>query len=105
MVGNAAEEGLMQQIGNPSHVDLARISVPAGAICAMLTFFLVQRIGGVVLGILASVIVFPIVALPLHRWLSRLRYTKEEAARQAYRDQREQERARQLAEMKREVRS
>ena len=33
MVGNAAEEGLMGQIGNPSHVDAGRIIVPAAALC------------------------------------------------------------------------
>lgn len=44
MVGNSAEEGLMQQIGNPSHVDIGRIAVPAGGVAGLIMFLTIDRI-------------------------------------------------------------
>ncbi len=44
MVGNAAEEGLMLQIDNPSHLDRGRIAVPAAAITMAATFVAVGAV-------------------------------------------------------------
>ena len=44
MAGNAAEEGLMQQVGNPSHLDPGRIIVPAAALSGYAPGYLVWRL-------------------------------------------------------------
>ena len=68
MVGNSAEEGLMQQIGNPSHLDPGRVAVPAGILAGAATGYAASSLAlgvGVVVGIAVGVAV----TVGLHRHL------------------------------------
>lgn len=102
MVGNSAEEGLMQQIDNPSHTDLGRIVVPAALISGVLIYLFAGRylpvlaIGGrLVLGFLTTAAV----SVLLHRWLLARRTARFAAEMEAGRARRADESARQILGM------
>jgi membrane protein implicated in regulation of membrane protease activity len=74
MTGNAVEEGLMQQLGNPSHLDAGRIVVPAALLSGIgagwLALALIPRLaflGALALGAMVTIAV----AFVLARWLAR----------------------------------
>ncbi len=90
MTGNAVEEGLMQQLGNPSHLDAGRIVVPAALLAGIgtgwLALALVPRLallGGLAAGAMATIAV----AWGLTRWLARRAEAREVAGLQARRDE------------------
>jgi len=99
MAGNAAEEGLMQQLGNPSHVDTGRIVVPAAALSGYASGYLVWRLIPSVTvwtALIVGVIVCGLVARRLARWFSARKLARETADREAIR-------AEQIADTKRKV--
>lgn len=99
MVGNSAEEGLMQQIDNPSHTDLGRIVVPAALISGVLIYLFAGRllpvlaIGG---RLVLAFVTTAAVSVLLHRWLSARRIARHAAAMEAAR-------AREAAEAERQM--
>ena len=99
MVGNAAEEGLLGQIDNPSHVDTGRITVPAaivsGIVTGNLVWVFVPR-STVWLSIVLGALVCGVVAWRLARWF-RLREQAETSAAH------ERRRAEQIAESQRQI--
>ena len=99
MVGNAAEEGLMTQLDNPSHLDRSRITVPASIVCGLLVGHFVWRVvtpSSFFIPILVASAVCAAVAWRLSSWFAR----RDEAARTA---QLEAARAIQIAETERRL--
>ncbi len=101
MVGNAAEEGLMGQIDNPSHVDRGRIVVPAAFLAGYGAGYLLWRLvpwvtawGAFVVGSLVCVVVAYRLAL---------RFERRDWARRSA--EREAARAHQVAETDRQIRA
>ncbi|HBS49721.1 MAG TPA: hypothetical protein DEA05_06365 [Rhodobacteraceae bacterium] len=85
MTGNATEEGLIQQIGNPSHLDRGRIAVPAGVLSGALTGFLMTGplwLRGLV-GLLVAVAIFALVIRHFTRRAMERQAQAQEAARAA----------------------
>ena len=73
MTGNAAEEGLMQQIGNPSHLDTGRITVPAAALSGYGAGYLAWRLlpfVTVFTSVLVGILVCGLVAWRMSHWFA-----------------------------------
>ena len=100
MVGNAAEEGLLTQIGNPSHLDPGRIAVPAGFVSGIVTFLSLGWPFGVGGRFVVATLVCVTVGLVVWRWLHR---REQDGATRAMAERREMKRAetqRKIAAMK-----
>ena len=103
MVGNAAEEGLMQQIGNPSHLDWGRIVVPAACLSGYGAGYLVWRLlpfATFWLALAVGVVVCVLVAWRLAAWFERRAWEKWCAEEEARRAAEVAEAQRQIAAMK-----
>ncbi len=102
MVGNALEEGLIGQRDNPSHTDIGRISVPAGGVVGLLTWFmlvgLVPDIGGA-LPVALAVAFGGWVAWRTHKALHDRATGRAASALQAARDAADAETRRRIAAM------
>ncbi len=103
MVGNAAEEGLMLQVGNPSHLDTGRIVVPAAALCGYAAGYLVCRlipVATIWTAILVGSVVCGLVAWRLATWFAARKEARCDAVRTAKRAAQEAETRRQIARMR-----
>ncbi len=88
MVGNATEEGLMGQIGNPSHVDRGRIVVPAACLAGYGAGYLLWRlvpVATVWAALALGVVVCVLVAWRLALWFERRDWARWCAAEEARR--------------------
>lgn len=90
----------MQQVDNPSHLDIARISVPAGAAAAILGFFLLRGPVGFTGAMWIAPVIFPVVSFLLHRRLESARSAQEVARLEARRSAEEIDVQHRIAEMK-----
>ena len=100
MVGNAAEEGLMQQVGNPSHLDTGRIVVPAAALTGCGAGYLVWRLIPVVTvwtALIVGVVIAGLVAWRLAIWFANRAESRTSQMREAKRAAEVAETNRQLA--------
>lgn len=105
MIGHGAEEGLMQQIGNPSHTDAGRTAVPAGAVAGLGLFLLLGAVfpGAPKFAVApVPIAVFVVTSAALYRRIEASRRAGEARRRQDYRAMRSREASARIAEMKRE---
>ncbi len=105
MVGNAAEEGLMQQIGNPSHLDWGRIVVPAAFLSGYGAGYLTWRVlpfATIWLALLVGAIVCILVGWRLAAWFERRAWAKWCAEQEAQRSAHAAETERAIAALKAE---
>ena len=91
--------GLMQQVGNPSHLDPARVAVPAGILAGALVGYVVSSLG-LGLGVFVGIGVGVAVTVGLHRRLLACDEARRTEAMQADMRARAQERDKQLAQAK-----
>ncbi|QHQ34817.1 hypothetical protein [Algicella marina] len=103
MSGNASEEGLLMQLGNPSHFDPARFGVMFGLVVAsILCWLLLAALPGV--NPLWLVVLWLVLVCTLAAWMTRrlqARLERREAMRAAeMREIEARERARQMEEAK-----
>lgn len=96
MTGNAAEEGVILQIDNPSHMDRARVAVPAGAVVGIVTALALP--GPVWLRVLVGLVAGVTVSVMLHRALERRAMARAAEAQEAARRERMKAVEKQLAE-------
>lgn len=97
------EEGLLLQIGNPSHLDPGRIAVPLGAVCGITVFFLFGAIFDTRVGFLQTltgITVAFIIGIPTYWYLQKRIEARRAREHEIIRQLREQETQRQLAEMR-----
>lgn len=96
MTGNSIEEGLMLQIGNPSHLDRGRIAVPAGAIVGGVLAFMID--GPVWLRLLIGGLAGVTVFIMLYRHLGQRALQRAAQQQEAARQERIKSVERQLSE-------
>lgn len=91
MVGNASEEGLLGQIGNPSHADPLRVVALASFVAGGLVYLLARRFiplltvtGGIVLGLATCIAVAWSLSRRIRARQSARRARELEAARAAH---------------------
>ncbi|MFV2052886.1 hypothetical protein [Aliiroseovarius sp. YM-037] len=102
MSGNALEEGLMQQLGNPSHVDAGRVAVPFGAVAGILTYLILGAVfggGWSIWRFLLAAIVCAGVGGMIYRMIERKRLDAENKRQAERRASQTAETERQIAEM------
>ena len=103
MVGNAAEEGLMQQIGNPSHLDWGRIVVPAAFLSGYGAGYATWRLipfATFWLALVVGIVVCLLVAWRLAAWFERRAWAKWCAEQEAQRAEEMRVTERAIAKMK-----
>lgn len=102
MSGNALEEGLMQQLGNPSHMDAGRVAVPSGAIAGILTYLVLGVLlggGWVILRLALSAAVCAGIGGLIYQAIERKRLDAENRRQNEMRASQTAETERQIAEM------
>jgi hypothetical protein len=105
MIGNASEEGLMQQVRNPSHTDPGRLAVPAGMAVALAVFIGLRAAWpglGYAPPVFLATVLGSAVAVWLYQRIEAARAAADAKAREDYRAGREAETRRQIADMKAE---
>lgn len=104
MIGNSMEEGLMQQLKNPSHDDPARFAamagMAAGLLSGLLSAFVLPAPWAVVFGFFAAVVAGVVV----HRRLGEAVARRQSAASEARREAQQDETRRAIARMREETR-